>query len=76
MKKAAGQRGVESVNVTGRVHPLHGFESVFGEYTEGCSLPGKRGQGVTGRSVAAGRLLAGRSVPTGKNTVVPKSLRD
>ncbi len=30
---------------------------------------------MTGRSRAAGRRRAGRSIPTGKNTVLPESLR-
>ena len=55
------------------------FVSVFREYTVGSSRPGKRGPGVTGRSRAAGRRRAGRSVPTGKehrSSRVTTSLRD
>ncbi len=76
--KGCGRRGVESINVTGRVHLVHRFESVFGEYTVGCSRPGKEG-GRAGSNRAAGRRRAGRSVPTGKehrSSRVTPSLRD
>jgi hypothetical protein len=49
------------------------YNSVFRDHASIRVGPGK-GRERIGRSRAAGRRRAGRSVPTGKNTVLPESL--